>query len=149
MRRTQVVFLSDDFVQNSAEANFLKPKWKIHLTFSSAILPKIAVSLKKSILRTQSCPGSSRLQRLARANTLGNPYGRSRLVAGNCFRPGSLRRCPFDVEPTRRRFKLGYVSRGQSRMIRKRIKFIMIPPHGMADFCYAPKIQPAKEKKNT
>jgi len=81
------------------------------LTFSSAILPKTAASSKKSIPWTQSCPGSSGLQRLAQANALRNPYGRSRLVAaqtgvGNCFRPGGLRRGLFDAEPTRCRFKM-------------------------------------------
>jgi len=49
----------------------------------------------------------SGLQHLTRANALRNPDGHSRLVAGNCFRPGGLRRCLFDVEPARRRFKMG------------------------------------------
>jgi len=44
--------------------------------FSSVIFPKTATSLKKP-----SCPGSSQLQRLTRANALGSPYDWSREIA--------------------------------------------------------------------
>jgi hypothetical protein len=67
------------------------------------------------------CDGKSGLHFPKTATSLKNPSsvctGSSRLVAGDCFRPGGLRRCLFDVGPARRPRKAKKIKRENGKRV--------------------------------